>query len=437
MGFGIFTKFWSFLAGPVTLVLIGTYFSPETQGFHYTFASLLALSIFAELGLGIVIVQFSSHEWAHLSISEEGSITGDPDSFSRLVSIGKFAFKWFILAGIFQLLLMGAGGYLFFSSSNSANLNWVFPWMALCFLSSLNLISLPFWSILEGCNQVSNVYFFRFVANIFYTISAWGAIYFGFGLWTSAVALFSGTFVSACFILGKYRQFFRSLLFSNPEGPRIIWKDDLLPVQWKIAVSWLSGYLIFSMFTPILFKFQGPEIAGKMGMTWSIIYALFSFSGAWIAPQMPRFGIYIARKEFDELDKLFYKLSFIITGIITVTSLTVWLGVFCLFHFEFSISSRLLGPFPTAFFLLGNFLIVSTLPMATYLRAHRQEPLMALSVLAGLLMLLSNCILGFFYSADGIAVGFLGVHLVIIPCTVRLWYNLRNEWHNPVNPLNE
>jgi hypothetical protein len=50
---------WQFLAAPVTLLLIARFMSPTMQGFYYTFASLLALQSFVELGFSSVIVNIT------------------------------------------------------------------------------------------------------------------------------------------------------------------------------------------------------------------------------------------------------------------------------------------------------------------------------------------------------------------------------------------
>ena len=41
---------WSLLSGPITILLLTTFFSPKVQGYYYTFGSVLALQVFLELG---------------------------------------------------------------------------------------------------------------------------------------------------------------------------------------------------------------------------------------------------------------------------------------------------------------------------------------------------------------------------------------------------
>jgi len=54
------------LAGPVGLYLIATFLTKSEQGYYYTFGSVLGLTVFFELGLSYVIIQFTSHEMAGL-----------------------------------------------------------------------------------------------------------------------------------------------------------------------------------------------------------------------------------------------------------------------------------------------------------------------------------------------------------------------------------
>src|SRR6266699_1194993 len=130
--FGLLSRIWGLAAGGVTAILIATYFSPEIQGYYYTFTTILALQVFAELGLGTVAVQFASHEWSKLNLDESGRIVGDGDALSRLVSVAKVVTRWFLFAGVLVAVGVGAAGYVFFSTSPDHNIDWVSPWFLLC-----------------------------------------------------------------------------------------------------------------------------------------------------------------------------------------------------------------------------------------------------------------------------------------------------------------
>lgn len=265
--YAILARTWGFAAGPVSALLIATKFTPTIQGFYYTFGSILALQTFAELGIGFAITQFASHEWSKLRTGENRRIEGDPNSLSRLASLAQIAIKWYSFAAVIVIVGLSIGGYVFFSQSPTQNVSWKLPWVSLCVFTGINLFTIAIWSLLEGCNQVSNVYFYRFFQGLCGSLAAWSAILLGADLWTASIVSLVGLIYAGLFLRRNYWEFFKSLLLIKPVGPCLSWLTDILPFQWRIALSWVSGYFIFNFFTPVLFKFQGPILAGQMGMT--------------------------------------------------------------------------------------------------------------------------------------------------------------------------
>lgn len=428
VAFGILTVIWRMIAFPVTAVLISYRFTPELQGYYYTFNNLLALQVFVELGLGTVIIQFASHEWSKLHLAENGQIAGDKEALSRLISLAKLALKWYLTGGIMLTLGLGIGGYLFFSQSNTGVVDWRAPWFALCVFTGINIYLLPLWSLLEGCNQVAEVYLYRFIHGLCTNMSIWLAILLDAKLWTAVACSAIGLVCAVFFISKYYWPFFNSLLVSHGNGPKVSWHAEIWPMQWRIALSWLSGYFVFSFFTPVLFQYHGPIIAGQMGMTWAVITVLSSTSSAWLSPKAPHFGMLIVQKKYNELDHLFRRLLAIVIGIAGIGAVAIWSVVYALYRFDHPLSARLLPPLPTSLFLLATVIMVATFPFSTYLRAHKKEPLFLLSVTAGILIGLSTLIFGERYAAIGMAAGYLLVNLFLLPCVLIIWYRCRREW---------
>ena len=432
--FGLADKVWLIMAGPVTMILIATCFTPELQGYYYTFANLLALQVFVEMGLGTVIIQFASHEWSKLSLNKEGKIVGDDIALSRLTSLTQIATKWYLVGGAVLSIGLAIGGYIFFStSSNVTNVNWSGPWILLSLMTGINIILLPLWSILEGCNQVNKLYAYRFVQNIFKNVFLWIAIFGGAKLWSASVSVLVIIVCASIFILSHYKKFFIRLLRSKPSNSVIKWKEELLPMQWRIAVSWMSGYLAFSLFTPVLFKYQGPVVAGQMGMTWSMVSSVGAIASAWLAPKVPIFGMLIAKHQYKDLDKLFWRVVKIIFPVSIVLVIVIWLLVYLLYQFKSSFSNRILAPLPTIIFLIAQVLVVFSFPVSAYLRAHKREPLVFLSVVAGFLIAFSTIFLGKYFSVNGIVVGYLGVNMFIVPMIFLVWKKRRAIWHSNIN----
>lgn len=429
--FAILARVWGFAAGPVTALLIVRYFTPTVQGYYYTFGPVLGLQIFLELGIGFAIAQFASHEWANLRIGENGFIVGDPDSLSRLSSLVKFAIKWYSVASIIVVIGLSIGGYVFFSQSPTQNINWQLPWISLCIMTGISFLLIPIWSLLEGCNQVSNVYRFRLVNVLLSSVAIWVSIMLGGLLWTTSIMILAGHVYAAYFLYKHYRNFFRTFYLSKIIGPRLSWVKDILPLQWRVALAWVVGYFLTSLFVPVLFHYHGPDIAGRMGLTWALVSALQGICAAWVSPKVPQLAIWAKQEKYDEMDRTFFKQLKVLFIISFLGAATIWTGVFMLYKFDHSLSYRLLPPLPTAIFLITGVLHAMTLPMSLYLIAHKKMPFLSASILAGVISGAGSLILGKLFSAMGVSIAYLSAYLVALPLTFYIWKDCRKKWHHP------
>src|ERR1035441_10400772 len=125
-------KVWTLFSGPISIYLISRCFSAEEQGYYYTFSSVLALQWFLELGFSTCIVQFASHEFAHLTILSQGWIEGDARAKSRMVSVGRLAMQWYGVMAVLFVAVVGVCGHAFFSAKGATSVGWVLPWWLLC-----------------------------------------------------------------------------------------------------------------------------------------------------------------------------------------------------------------------------------------------------------------------------------------------------------------
>jgi len=427
--YSFLSKGWLLLSGLVTTILIATHFSPELQGYYYAFNSLLVLTVFAELGLTSVLVNFISHEWLKVDIDEKGSPFGDANSLSRLLSLFHFSVKWFIGAAFLITTVLILFGWQFWSDSIQSDVQWHAPWITLSIVTGLNLFFLPISAILEGCNQIENLYRYRFIQYFVASIVMWIGIVLGAGLWVASLSALFGLVTLISLTWRKYKKFFRELFLSRPQFDRIDWRNDVLPMQWRIALSWIGGYFTFALFVPILFHYHGPILAGQMGMTWAFVGALMSISSAWIAPHGPSFGLLVAAGNYSVLDSRF-KLIFIVNSfLMMVGSLMLLIGFMALNYLDHHLGQRILPPSIAAVFLAGTIVYTMGLPLAMYLRAHKKEPLTGISIFGGILNGIMVIILGAKFGAMGIAIGYLISNLIVFPFLLRIWLIKRREWH--------
>ncbi len=422
---------WSVIAGPVTLLLIVRYLRPEEQGFYYTFYSVIALNIFFELGLTYVLVQFASHEKAHLEWTGAGTLSGSEVAHARLAALLKLALRWYAAAALLVMLLLLPGGLVFFSrnSSMAAGIVWRAPWVWLAVVSALNLLTMPLLAVLEGCGKVSHIASMRAGQNIASSIGLWLTLPLHGALFAVPVMETINAGYAALWVGVGYAGFLKTLLRMDVSGATLKWATEVWPFQWRIAVSWLSGYFIFQLFNPVLFATHGAVVAGQMGMSIVICNSLLSVSMAWMSTKASPFGVMVARQQWAALDELFFKTFRQSLLVLVAGGLVGYACVVALKYYNHPFSKRWLSPLPFAFLLLAVMLNHVLFCEAQYLRAHKSEPFLWLSVALGVLVAVSTFVIAKPFGALGVSAGYFTCCGAALIAGTRVFLRKRREWH--------
>jgi hypothetical protein len=425
---GLLGKAWLAGAGPLTALFVAYSFSPILQGYYYTFLSLLALQILLELGLTTVIGVFASHEWAKLSRDSNGRVTGDAEALSRLESLTKLGLRWFSIGGLVLALgLAGLGSAFFHHTSGSAEVAWLGPWILLCLLTGASVVMLPAWALLHGCNQITEVNFYRLLESFFRTLALWAALLLGAGLWSPAVSLLAALVMGVAFLLSRYRRFFLSI-FQAPLTVRVDWKREIFPMQWRIAVSWVAGYFMFSLFTPVAFHYQGPVVAGQTGMTWAFVGGIGHLATTWLQVKSPVFAILVARRDFAELDRVALRTAIISFVVAAIASAGLLVALAMLALQDHELHARFLPLFSVAIFAAAEVLNRVSNAQAVYLRSFKQEPFMWLSVACGLLVAVTTFIGAIYFTMTEVALGYLASVILALAWGTSIFVRCRREW---------
>jgi len=199
-------------------------------------------------------------------------------------------------------------------------------------------------------------------------------------------------------------------------------------------MSWISGYFIFQLFNPVLFATEGPVVAGQMGMTLTALGGISSITIAWINTKVPTFSGLIAQKKYEQLDTLFNSTliqSFILNILLVATMFGV---VFGIRHFNITIGGKNLGdrflPYlPMLLMMLPILLNHIITAWATYLRCHKKEPMMLLSIAMGVLCTLSTILLGKYYGVLGMTTGYMLLCVMSFICTYFIYITNKRKWH--------
>lgn len=420
VAFLFIVRIWKLIAGIATLLLITVYFTPEVQGYYYTFSSMIFLQTLLELGFGMVMIQFVSHEWAHLRFNQHGEIEGDLRALSRLSSLVRLGIKWYLVIAVAFLLIIGTAGYLFLTQ-HKTGIEFEKPWWFLCVTIAFSILLIPFRCLLEGTNQIAKSQRIYFLSSFFSAIAGWFAILYGAGLYTLAIT--NGLSVALGFLLFIPVSLpFRKILKLNNGDNIVSWKNEFWPQQWRIGVSWLSGFFMFQAFVPIMFQLHGPVVAGRMGAAMQIYHAVNSFAQSWTYAAAPKMGMLSAKKDFGVL-RVLIKHTYLRSVVACIVFSAGAFSVISLLHI-YNIPQAERFPNLISISILLSVLVAMQLSNVETqaIRFQKREPFVVNSVTSALLVLVSNIFLGKYFGMGGAVIGFGTIMLLVtIPWCHRIY----------------
>lgn len=435
IAFTVAARVFQGFGGIISVLLVATCLSGVEQGFYYTFASILAIQVFFELGLSGIITQFVAHEKAQLTECD-GDLIGDEKYRSRLAHLLLFCVKWYGILAIGILVIISIIGYIFFSHfypTVDSDVSWKIPWVLLVIGTSINFIISPLSAYIEGLGKVKEIAKIRLIQQIAYSVLTWGGLLAGLHLYVAAMAPFAMIIV---FSIYGWRLFGKQLIYIAKQKitEKISYRNEIFPYQWRIALSWISGYFIFQLFNPVLFAIDGPVVAGQMGMTLNILNAIQALSLSWITTKVPKMSSLIALQSYAELDNLFNRTLKQMLIIIAFMLVVFVVGVHGLQYFSIKlkdvlISDRLLPIVPMIFMTVALFVNQYIGAIATYLRCHKKEPFLINSIIGGVLCMLSTLILGNLYGVMGITIGYCAITIILLPLGHYIYITKKKQWH--------
>lgn len=396
------------IGGLVTTFLVAHFMSQEEQGYYYTFNSILSIQIFVELGLGSIITQYVAHESAFLKINRNNQIEGDDFHFSRLTSLTYFFARWYIIAAFLLFVILFIVGIVFFHNfSTNESIEWESPWLILIMATSLNLLLSPLFSFFEGINRVADVAFIRMVTQMSSLICIWVILISGGKLYAASFTSVINLLINIL-LLFNYKGFIKILqnVFRNTNRGRIDYFKEIFPYQWRIALSWMSGYFIFQFFNPVLFAICGPEIAGKMGMTLAVLNGILSLTLSWTSTNIPLWSTMIAKKNYEDLNISFNNVLKSSSFVCLLGIIVFLVGLYILKTLGFQLYERFLPLYLSAILSSTFFFNNIINAWATYLRCHKKEPFLSQAIVVGICSAFSTLLTAKFIGVQGVVIGY-------------------------------
>ncbi len=429
IGFTIIQRIVQLFSGALTIYFTTKYLTQEELGYNYTFQSILNMQVFFELGLGGIITQFVAHEMAHLQWENKNKIVGNQYNLSRLASLLHFSTKWYLILSVFLFTFIYIVGNIFFIKSNPLTLvNWKTPWLIICLITTFNFIITGITSFYEGLGKVKEMAKLRLVMQIGVSLSILFFLYLNLKLFANPFANLIGILI---LIIGLFKIFtLLKNIWHEKFEHKISFKNEIFPFQWKIALSWLSGYFIFQLFNPIAFVFSGPIIAGKLGISLVVLNVILSVSMSWISTKIPTFSQLIALKKWQELDHLF-KRTLKHSSFVCILCIVCFIFVLYLLNFyHFKIAQRFLSIPQIILLSLTTFCTQFIGALASYLRCHKEEPFLVMSIISAILVTITCYFCAKYFGINGMIIGFLIINVLYsLPYSIYIYYSKRKLWH--------
>lgn len=424
-------------SGVISVFFIATFLTGEEQGFYYTFGSILAIQVFFEMGFTGIMTQYVAHEAAHLKQNRFYEYEGEEKYRSRLAYLIRFCIKWYSIIAILFFVIVILVGYLYFNKYDLTEglVEWKIPWCLLSFSTAIKLLQSPFTAIYSGLGKVKEMNQIAFYQQLVIPITQWVLLGLGVKLYVVGVSSLLSVLLWCICIFNSSLWKLIAGLMKVTISETISYMKEIFPYQWKIAISWISGYFIFQLFNPVLFATDGPIVAGQMGMTLNILTAIQAFAFSWQNTKVPTYSGFIEMKRYNELDSLFDRttkqMNLICFGLLVVFfGGVVFLRVTNLTIAGSVLGSRFLDYLPMFLMMITIFVNINTGAWATYLRCHKQEPILMTSVVVASLCCLSTFILGNMWGVIGITSGYCAIRLLVsLPWIRHIYVVKKEEWH--------
>lgn len=422
--------------GVASVFFITTFLTGVEQGFYYTFGSILALQVFFELGLTGIMTQYVAHEASHLQLNDDCQYEGEEHYKSRLASLIHFCLKWYSILAILVFVFLAIVGFIYFEryGSTHSDVSWRTPWILICIGTAIKLFQSPFTSIYMGLGKVKEMSKIGFWQQVILPSTTWAGLAYGFKLYVVGIGYLLSVLLWQLYVCNTGLLRIVINLWKVKITEAVSYMREIFPYQWRIALSWVSGYFIFQLFNPVLFATEGAVVAGQMGMTLQALNAIQSFSMSWINTKIPLYSKLIALKEYVQLDKIFgktlHEMTLVCLILCVVFSGVIWLLDITQFRLgDNLLAKRFLPYMPMILMMIPMYLQQYVYSWATYLRCHKQEPFLWNSISCGIVCCLSTFLLGKSYGLYGVTIGYCIVSILFFPWGYWIYRTKKMEWH--------
>lgn len=334
-------------------------------GFFFSFLSFGALIQLGDFGLSYATLQAA------------GGLAGSGRGH-ELASLERRVVKWNILATAIAAALVALLGWATFSSQlSTSTVAWRSAWFAYLGAVIASQLTMPRISLREGGGRIEQMWTLRLVQELTGGASCLIALHAGAGLYSLAAYAGMRALVAAGWLT------FGDPLHHDAGVPHYTierWMAEVWPFQWKIALSGLSGFLIFRSFSPIVLFEKGPVAAGQFGLAISFMNLLIAVTTAWPLSHAAHYAALNASGGHSELRRSFPTMLWPSTAFSVVATAILVAGLAEARRMGISVALRLPDMTTTIIILSMAVIHHFVACFAVFLRSEGREPLLIASV---------------------------------------------------------
>lgn len=422
----------------IILLLVPFFLTGAEQGYWFTFMSLAALMLLADLGFSSLVLQFAAHEFAYLRF-EGDRITGSPEHMKRLSSFFVFCLKWTLAILLLAMPGVLLTGFWLLSrkASGAAAVPWAMPWAVYVLGTAVMFVNGVALYFFEGCDRVADAQKIRVQTYIIMTVLTCLGLVFGLKLFALSLSLLASSLAGIGMILAEFKESIRDLL-ARARTYRHSWKGEFVPLFRRYAVSWVSGYFIFQIYAPVMFRFYGPVEAGRVGISVTLWMGIFSLAKVWVYVVTPKMNMLASRKEWRAFDRVFLK-SLVLSCLSFLAGAGMVALFFALAAGRVAFAKRFVGPVSLSILGAGWFMQIIVNSLAVYLRAHKEEPLAVPSFVSAIYNFGATLLCVKFLPPKYFFLGFLSAYIWGLPWIISIFRTKKrshDEWGHAaaINP---
>lgn len=397
------------VAGAGAMALGGSLLlTPVESGLFFLLLSLLGAQALLDAGSSTVLLSFVARTTRSLHWAADGRLTGSRAACARLAGLMRLAQAWAFASALLAMTVLLPLALGLLGLRTEAAVLEPARHITVATIAALALYQLGAATplVIEGAGRVADVARMRAIVDALGYLAAGTCLLAGAGLWAPA-ALWT------CRGLGQLAWGRREARALPAATHRRWWRRrqacSMAPMQWRLTLSWTSGFLAQQSLIPICYALLGPAVTGRIGLGLFLTQGVLMLATAPVAARTPELGRLAAQRHWPDFRALARQGLWQSVRTACLGQAIVLTAVLLTPLFALDIAPRLPAAGWLAALALSSVVSTAIQGIAAALRACGEEPFLALS-LVGALVLPPALLLGAHW---GGATGLCMAHLVL------------------------